>query len=36
VTLDVCSTAGYERKTVSKSQKELYSKAKKAGWGDVV
>lgn len=36
VTLDVCSKAGYERKTVSKSQKELYSKTKKAGWGDVV
>lgn len=36
VTLDLCSNTGYERKTISKSQKELHSKAKKAQWGDEI
>jgi ribosomal protein RSM22 (predicted rRNA methylase) len=35
VTLDVCSDAGHERRTISKSQKEMYPAAKKAEWGDV-
>lgn len=34
VTLDICSESGYDRKTVSKSQKELYRSAKKMEWGD--
>jgi ribosomal protein RSM22 (predicted rRNA methylase) len=34
VTLDVCSQTGYDRKTISKSQKEVYRAAKKAEWGD--
>lgn len=35
VTLDICSESGYDRKTVSKSQKELYRNAKKIEWGDI-
>jgi ribosomal protein RSM22 (predicted rRNA methylase) len=36
VTMDICCESGYERKTVSKSQKDIYSTAKKALWGDVM
>lgn len=34
ITLDLCNESGYERTTVSKSQKATYRKAKKADWGD--
>lgn len=34
ITLDLCSESGYDRKTISKSQKETYRTAKKAEWGD--
>lgn len=34
LTLDTCSTLGYVRKTISKSKKEAYRRAKKAEWGD--
>ncbi|QOL19447.1 small ribosomal subunit Rsm22 family protein [Candidatus Bodocaedibacter vickermanii] len=34
ITLDLCNESGYERKTVSKSQKETYRTAKKVEWGD--
>lgn len=34
ITLDLCDGSGYERMTVSKSQKEVYQKAKKSEWGD--
>lgn len=34
LTLDLCGESGYERMTVSKSQKETYRAAKNAEWGD--
>lgn len=34
ITLDLCNESGYERVTLSKSQKEVYHKAKKTDWGD--
>jgi len=33
ITLDLCGESGYERMTVSKSQKEAYRTAKNAEWG---
>jgi ribosomal protein RSM22 (predicted rRNA methylase) len=34
IALDVCSAEGYNRITVSKSEKETYHRAKKTEWGD--
>lgn len=34
ITLDVCADGLCERKTVAKSQKETYQRAKKSEWGD--
>lgn len=36
ITLDLCNESCYERKTVSKSQKETYRTAKKVDWGDTL
>ncbi|MDP3936244.1 MAG: small ribosomal subunit Rsm22 family protein [Alphaproteobacteria bacterium] len=36
ITLDLCNESGYDRKTISKSQKETYRTAKKSEWGDSV
>ena len=35
ITLDLCNESGYDRKTISKSQKEMYRTAKKSEWGDI-
>jgi ribosomal protein RSM22 (predicted rRNA methylase) len=34
ITLDLCNQSGYERRTISKSQKETYRAIKQTEWGD--